>query len=69
MFRKFRETAEERRRRMEESEARRRYNRMIEEMANIRVDLCMAQTLEEAMDAEPIVSFDFDPDQLIGGCA
>jgi hypothetical protein len=55
----------ERLRRMEESEERRRFNRMIEEMANTRIDIYRERHPEQFVESEPVV-LDFDPDQLIG---
>ena len=65
MFHEIHEiSSAERLRRMEESEERRRFNRMIEEMANTRIDIYRERHPEQFVESEPVL--DFDPDQLIG---
>jgi hypothetical protein len=66
MFHEIHEiSSAERLRRMEESEERRRFNRMIEEMANTRIDIYRERHPEQVVKSEP-ATLDFDPDKLIG---
>lgn len=59
-------SAAERLRRMEEDEERRRYHRMVEEMANTRIQP-ERNTEQSAVASKAEVSI--NPDQLIGGWA